>query len=214
MTIPSLPERDAPGVPAGGARAPRLLVGSWLVAVSAGFALLYAYVNAPGAAASPPADWPAGTRVARSEAGWDLVMLAHPRCPCTRASLRELARLVAQAEERVAVHVLFYRPEDAEDGWERTDLWASAAAIPGVEVLADEEGLEAQRFGASTSGQVVLYDPDGRVAFSGGITPARGHSGDSTGRRSILSLVTGGESAAREAFVFGCPIRVEEAQAR
>ena len=61
-----------------------------------------------------------------------------------------------------------------------------------------------------TSGQVLLYQPSGRLAFSGGITPARGHSGDNPGSDAVLSLV---RREARQADgvpvtcrVFGCPL--------
>ncbi len=45
--------------------------------------------------------------------------------------------------------------------------------------------------GSSTSGQVLLYDPSGRLAFSGGITAARGHVGDNAGSDAIVGLVMG-----------------------
>jgi hypothetical protein len=40
--------------------------------------------------------------------------------------------------------VLFYRAANAFPGWEKTDLWTAAAAIPGVRVLIDTDGAEAQ----------------------------------------------------------------------
>jgi hypothetical protein len=70
----------------------------------------------------------------------------------------------------------------------------------------DHDGVEARRFGAATSGQVILYDARGTLLFSGGITPARGHSGDSTGRDAILALLIDGSSEASETPVFGCSL--------
>ena len=60
----------------------------------------------------------------------------------------------------------------------RCHSWRSAAAIPGVTVHVDHDGGEARRFGAETSGFVVLYDAHGELLFAGGITTGRGQAGD------------------------------------
>jgi len=178
----------------------------WAMAVASGMTMLWAYSEAPGAAATPPAVWPRDSRVRPTAERATLIMLAHPHCPCTRASIEELDRLMAQAGDRLAVDVLFVAPPDASGGWEATDLRRSAAAIPGVTVLDDVDGVEARRFGALTSGQVLVYDAAGRLRFSGGITAARGHAGDNAGRSAIVALLDGAASASVETPVFGCSI--------
>jgi hypothetical protein len=102
--------------------------------------------------------------------------------------------------------VLFVKPSDFPDGWEKTDLLAGAAAIPGVTVVRDDEGVEAGRFRAATSGQTMLYDAAGKLLFSGGITSARGHEGDNAGRAAVVSLLTTGEAGREGTPVFGCPL--------
>jgi hypothetical protein len=102
--------------------------------------------------------------------------------------------------------VLFVKPPGFADEWEKTDLWSSAAAIPGVEVVRDEGGFEALRFRAATSGQATLYDRGGRLLFSGGITGARGHAGDNAGRAAIVSLLAADGVGLRETPVYGCPL--------
>jgi hypothetical protein len=178
----------------------------WAMAVASGMTMLWAYAEAPGAAATPPAVWPRDSHVRPSAERATLIMLAHPHCPCTRASIEELDRLMAQAGDRLAVDVLFVTPPDAGDSWDATDLWRSAAAIPGVTVLDDVDGIEARRFGALTSGQVLVYDAAGRLRFSGGITAARGHAGDNAGRSAIVALLDGAASASVETPVFGCSL--------
>lgn len=133
-------------------------------------------------------------------------MMAHPHCPCTRASVGELALLMARTQGRVTSYVLLLKPQGLPKNWEKTDLWNSAASIPGVHVLPDEDGIEAERFHVATSGQTLLYDRDGRLKFSGGITAARGHSGDNAGRSAIVSLLMQGETERTETSVFGCPL--------
>jgi len=72
--------------------------------------------------------------------------------------------------------------------------------------MRDDDGVEAARFGAATSGQVILYDRDGRLLFSGGITASRGHAGDNDGRDAIVSLLGGGRGTRHSSPVFGCSL--------
>ncbi|MBL8975876.1 MAG: hypothetical protein JNK56_35060, partial [Myxococcales bacterium] len=58
----------------------------------------------------PPEAWPPASTIAHADGLSTLVMLAHPRCPCTRASIGELARLMADAHGLVDAHVLVVRP--------------------------------------------------------------------------------------------------------
>jgi hypothetical protein len=178
----------------------------WALAVGGGLGALLRYAGTPGAAAAPPSRWPASSRLHRAEARPTLVMLLHPRCPCSRASLRELEKILARAGEVPTTYVLLNQPGDAEAGWADGDLWRAASAIPGVEVLADRGGEEARRFGAVTSGQVLLYGADGVEIFRGGITPARAHEGDNAGERAVLSHLADAGAGAAEAPVFGCPL--------
>jgi hypothetical protein len=108
-------------------------------------------------------------------------------------------------------HVLFVRPRAIDVGWDKTELWQSAAAIPGVTVHADPGGVETARFRAVTSGQLVVYDASGRLTFSGGITGARGHEGDNVGLLRATALINGGRTDRNESKVFGCALvsRVE-----
>jgi hypothetical protein len=179
---------------------------AWLFAVGGGLRIVWRYENAPGTAGSPPAEWPADSRVERQPELATLVMLVHPHCPCSRASVGELALLMTSCRGLVNAHVVFVKPEGFPDRWEETDLWRSAASIPGVSVLLDDGGIEARRFGSETSGQTALYGADGRLLFSGGITGSRGHSGDNAGRSSIVALLTASPAAQRETPVFGCPL--------
>ena len=70
----------------------------------------------------------------------------------------------------------------------------------------DEGGVEASRFGAATSGQAILYDGDGRLVFSGGITAARGHFGDNAGSQALARLLIDGMPSRPHTPVFGCAL--------
>jgi hypothetical protein len=179
---------------------------SWLLVVSTGLWILWGYENTPGASAKPPVLWPAESRIQRAPDRATLVLIAHPHCPCTRATVGELAAIMAHAQGRLNAYVLFLRPAGFSDDWEKTDLWQTAAGIPGVSVVVDDGGAEAHRFNSSTSGQTILYDAAGHLLFSGGITGSRGHSGDNAGRSAIVSLVNAGTADRADTFVFGCPL--------
>jgi hypothetical protein len=126
----------------------------------------------------------------------------------------ELAAIMAHSQGRLTAYVLFLKPKGFSEDWEKTDLWQSAASIPGVNVMIDEGGAEARLFNSSTSGQTILYDPAGRLQFSGGITGSRGHSGDNAGRSAIVSLVSAGVATRAETLVFGCPLFDKNSECR
>src|SRR6185295_6899188 len=129
-----------------------------LVAAACGLWVVWAYDNTPGVEAVPVARWPTETRLERAPDGPTLVLLAHPRCSCTPASIGELAEVLARVRTPPRTYVVFLKPSTFEDGWERTALWQSAARIPNVTLVRDDDGLEARQFGGATSGQTFLYD--------------------------------------------------------
>jgi hypothetical protein len=73
-----------------------------------------------------------------------------------------------------------------------------------VRALEDPDGEEARRFGASTSGQTLLYSGKGRLLFNGGITASRGHIGPNDGWDAVVSLLQTGTAKHQTTPVFGC----------
>ena len=184
----------------------------WAAVIAYGLGSLVNYESAPGSVADVPKAWPASA-VSLSADGPTLVMLAHPHCPCTRATVGELAEVMARVEGKAKAYVLFAKPEGSGADWDDTSLRRSAAAIPGVTVLSDPDGAEARRFGAETSGHTLLFAPDGRLLFSGGITQSRGHAGDNAGASAIVSLVHHQKADHATTFVFGCSLPRAESPA-
>lgn len=180
--------------------------------VLAGSLVMAQYSITAGAASAPPAQWPETSHTQRSPGRAQLVMFLHPRCPCSRATLRELEQLVAHCQGKFSAQVWFFQPEGVEDDWVKTDLWHAAVAIPGVQVEADLHGGEATLFHAATSGQALLYDAGGGLLFHGGITLARGHSGDNPGRDAIESLLKQKSTQVAGSPVFGCALAGEKLQ--
>src|SRR2546423_5789196 len=189
----------------------------WLGVTVTATLLMVAYANAPGQSGSPPKDWPKSSQVPRDDDRPTLVMFVHPHCPCSRASISELALLMTYCQEQINAHVFFLKPAKMAQDWALTDSWREAAAIPYVTVHCDEAGREAQLFRAETSGDTVLYDAKGNLLFHGGITISRGHSGDNPGRSLLQTLVL--DQAAQQTQnpvlhtpVFGCSLFEAECQ--
>jgi hypothetical protein len=169
-------------------------------------ALLWRYKARPGAPAEAPTRWPDASAIPHVSGVPTLVMFAHPECPCTKASLEELAIVMSRVAGKVTATVLFVRPPGAGPGWEDTDIRRRADAISGVTVRVDLGGVESERFGAKTSGQVVLYDGTGALRFAGGITGVRGHVGDNIGQQRLLSWIESSAADAPSANVYGCEL--------
>lgn len=191
-------------------RRSHLLIGCslacWACATCWGVSLLWEYEGAPGGQGKAPPRWPI-QKTPIDQTHYRLVVFVHPHCSCSRATLGELARLMAQSEDRIAAEVLFVRPPNMPPEWVYTDLWRSAAAIPGVQVKEDTDGVQAALFGAETSGDALLYSPSGVLLFSGGITASRAHEGDNAGENTILSLVEGAHMSREvQTPVYGCAL--------
>src|SRR5690349_12240576 len=73
----------------------------WLSTVVAVMVLLIEYSNSPGNSGAPPIHWPTHSQIAFDAKRPTLVMFAHPRCPCTRASVGELELLMASCPTQV-----------------------------------------------------------------------------------------------------------------
>jgi hypothetical protein len=184
-------------------------VAIWLASAVGGLSLLSGYSLAPGVAGAPSSRWPIESRLPQGSDSARLVMVVHPHCPCSRASIGELATLMAHEQGRLKASVVFVEPPGFAGSWAKTDLWASAGLIPGVTRVIDG-GREARLFSAATSGQTMVYDANGRLLFTGGITDARGHYGDNGGVRSIAMILDdrapARNSAVAKTPVYGCPL--------
>jgi hypothetical protein len=191
-----------------------LLIGTWLAAAGAGFFCLMRYESTPSHPTATAIDWPAGSAIARDASRPTLLVFVHPRCPCTRATLGELSRLMAHSQDRVRAIVVFEKPLGAPDDWEQTDLWQTAGAIPGVERVVDTGNREAQRFAVASSGHALLFDSEGDLCFSGGITRSRGHEGDNAGRSALEAILSGQLATTTHTLVFGCSLASPDSNPR
>jgi hypothetical protein len=192
-------------------RSPQGLVAAWGAVVTAGLIWQAAHETMPGETLPAASEWPAGSQITRSADRGIVVVFVHPRCPCTAATLAELQACVAAERMPPDVAILLPEPERAPTGFCEEARDHLQATWPAAAIVVDRRGTEARQFGALTSGHVLVYDHEGSLRFSGGITATRGHRGESPGRIALVAALAGQPRPtivpATAAFpVFGCTL--------
>jgi len=180
----------------------------WLGLIGVGYAWLLHYSFAPGKTNTAPRRLPPDLALAKPSTRAQLFVALHPRCPCSRATVRELAKIQNCAAAATDITVLIYKPADAPDSWVEGALLDDCRRMK-CQVRPDPEGRLATSLGSLTSGGVVLYDRNGSLRYQGGITASRGHEGDNTGERAVIEILRGSRQTYRTMPVFGCPIQPE-----
>jgi hypothetical protein len=181
--------------------------GAWLFLIITGFGYLLQYENTPGLlSAQVPKTWPAASRLAAPSGEPVLLMLLHPKCPCSRASVQELEKMMTNLQGRVRVYALFVRPEGFSSKDLKSALWRHAEKIPGVTAVADDARAEVRLFGASLSGETFLYGANGNLVFHGGLTAGRGHEGPNAGQKAVVDFLRDGKTPLTKTFAFGCSL--------
>jgi hypothetical protein len=188
--------------------APRIPAASavWLGVLICGFGSLISYQMRAGVPAVAPGDWPGAADLKFDPHRFNLIMFAHPKCPCTVASLDELKIVLAKSGGQISPAICFFDPEGVSGDWAQTRLVRAAKEVPGLNVIIDRNGSIAAKFGAMTSGQVLMFDGRGRRVFAGGITGSRGHTGYNRGQALVLALAEGETTKAAQTPVFGCAL--------
>lgn len=183
-----------------------LFVLIWTLLVCVGLYKLFAWGSRPGEVAQFQNRWPAVSKLEVRSNLPSLVLFLHSACSCSYATLEELERLLPMLRDRAQVQVVFMSPDELDKfNWSDSKIWKRAQKIPSIQIIQDREGFEAKVFGAKTSGQTFLYDLNGELAFEGGLTPSRGHTGESSGQVAIrLFFEKRGFASVAHASVFGC----------
>ncbi|PQO47845.1 hypothetical protein [Blastopirellula marina] len=183
-----------------------VLTVGWLLLIGAGFVALASYQNQAGESAEHQSAWEKSPLIQRDAAQCQLLVFLHPHCPCSSATLNELARIQATCQNRLAIQVVIYYPLGADADWLQTPNVKLAQQIPNAQWTLDPDGNSARELGVRTSGHTILLSPRGDLIFSGGITSSRGHEGANLGRQAIERYVCLGEKTVDQTHVYGCPI--------
>jgi len=135
-----------------------------------------------------------------------LFVFLHPECPCSEATVEELARISERCEGGLKIVGVFSDYSTLPRPPAQSRMWNKVESILGARSLLDEDAGLRHSFHAATSGECFLLGPDARVIYHGGITSARGHSGPSTGGDAIISFFNTGIISTVTAPVFGCTL--------
>lgn len=178
----------------------------WIIGTALGLNALLNYAHQPGASGYATSQLPMGAAGLAAGDRPTLFVFLHPECPCSRATVAEVARFAAEVPTPPAIK--FYFRDSAELGRpaQEASLWEDARLIPGVEVIADRDGVVSKMFGAETSGTCLLYDVAGRLLFHGGVSGARGHEGDNTNKDLLLASLRDAPTSAVKTPIYGCSI--------
>ena len=181
-----------------------MLVGVWLALIAGGIWVSLEYEKTPSKVVKPAAlSNPLPEILVDNAKEFRLVVFAHPKCPCTKATLSELARFLTK-NGNVSSQVFFIVPAGLKESWAQTETFAFASHIPEVEVKIDYDGALAKTFGADASGECFLLDRKAKVLFHGGITLARGHEGDNIGLDQLTAIVQRKSDITATNVVYGC----------
>ena len=183
-----------------------IVLASWLGVLLAGFGALMFYSKAPGHPGTISSSWPERSAISQPDGRACLLMFIHPKCPCTRASVRQLERALAASPRNIDVWMVVFDPSGRGENWAKTGLVDLAEKLPGAQIFMDRDGKEIRRFGVRTSGDVLVFDREGRLAFSGGVTPSRGHEGPCDGCDAVRRLARGELPLTRQTPSYGCTI--------
>lgn len=162
-----------------------LLLAFTCLGMASAYLIWMLYECSPGRAALPPARYPGQGSLPR------LLLFLHPRCPCSQATLEELAQVGPLPHLEIVLS-------------QTASVAAVRAKFPQAELVFDPEGKQRELYQAWTSGQLVGYDAQGGLGFCGGITASRGQRGASLGRANLIAWLHG--QPQQQASVFGCPL--------
>src|SRR4051812_15090084 len=83
------------------ARARFAALGLWVAGLAIGFRAIVVYELKAGPAANAPTRWTADGMLPFDGTHSNLVMFAQPKCPCTRASIAQLAVIMTQSRGKL-----------------------------------------------------------------------------------------------------------------
>jgi hypothetical protein len=188
-----------------------ILCAIWGVVLALGFAWMDEFEATPGLRGMAADVWPRDSRLELSSDRMTLVMVLHPWCVCSRASVGELERFVRGHRSQLAIHFVMTIPEPSEKSSTEAEpeggtLRELTSRIPGATCHYDLHGAERRRFDARTSGETFVYSPDGTLLFHGGITSRRGQMGHSAGLDALQQIVSAKPARMITTPVFGCSL--------
>ncbi len=178
----------------------------WLSIIAYGYSLVIHYELKPNSQITSLQAWPDNSQLKLDPQRDTLIIFVHPKCPCSKASIAELDRLLTSFHDRLRTIVVFIKPEGQSESWVKGNLWTKVQSLPEVTVYIDNDNQETHNFMVDTSGEVLLFNINGKLIYHGGITASRGHEGDNKGRTLISNYLRTGTIKEKQGYAFGCTL--------
>src|SRR4051812_23804728 len=118
----------------------------WCGLAAFGYAILLRYSFANGNASPAPRIIPSSLAASSPPGRPQLFVALHPRCPCSRATVRELAKILTRTAFTAQTTVLMYRPEKETDSWMEGPLLRECRRM-NCQIRADPKGALAASLG-------------------------------------------------------------------
>jgi len=182
-----------------------VLIG-WSLGILFAMGMSYDFTWRAGESGNPPLHWPKDISSPKLTDRPLVLVFLHPQCPCSRATLDELAVAMTHTRERFQFVAVFEKPAGRNDDWIKAELWKRAEGISGLSRVIDVDGKLVNAFHAKTSGDTVVYSPEGILLFHGGLTPGRDHRGSNAGRTFLETWTRETPPETVTSPVFGCPL--------
>ncbi len=183
------------------------LITAWLLVIGISTYFIASYETTAGIVDSPPLHLPDPLKSKIGKNKNLLIMGLHPKCPCSLSSIRQLEKLLTQSNHDPKSCVfIFFKPKNEEDLWVQGNLSRMAQRLK-VQNIIDEGGDLLELLGIRTSGHTLIYSNSGRLKYSGGLTPSRGHEGTNSFSRAALDALRNETQTQVEGLVFGCSIK-------
>lgn len=191
----------------------------WLAALVPGVRYLLAFEHTAGKQGLAPSDWHS-TKLSAGDAHHPtLLVILHPKCSCSNATLAELEEAALTFDHPYNAILLIDPPQGSSFSWQEIAAYRDAQKALHASVVIDRGGAVATEFGAFTSGDVLLYSAEDAHArrsllFSGGVTGSRGMIGENSGVAALeAAFQNPGVHSAATAPVFGCGLLNSRPQA-
>lgn len=126
----------------------------------------------------------------KKENKWKFLMFAHIYCPCTKASIVEFDKLSRKYNfEPLIVFDYISEKEISENNFVN-EFQSNKHLAENLKInyIIDYQSKIIKQHKITTSGFTVLYDNLHNVIYTGGVTPYRGHVGESDLHRYLTKL--------------------------
>jgi hypothetical protein len=181
-----------------------LLAVAWTAASVLSWSLLLSHTYQPVVATGGINEWPSSLEPTDRDGRIRVILFAHPLCPCTRATIAELDEALGSRRTNVNTTIVFVTAGLAEPDIYDSPTVAAARRLLNVTLRFEDNTAFASRIGATTSGELFVFDGAGKRVFHGGITAGRGHRGRSPGRERFEQALEGILVDHEESPLFGC----------